>query len=83
MYKYWYLLTDLYFECINELDTLISVSTIYKGNDLDFISKLICLRKNICVSFNTSYNKLFNNNDNYKYEVEYFSDGLRIAENIR
>lgn len=76
------LITDLYFECINELDTLISVSTIYKGNDLDFISKLICLRKNICVSFNTSYNKLFNNNDNYKYEVEYFSDGLRIAENI-
>ena len=34
------LITDLYFECINELDTLISVSTIYKGNDLDFISKI-------------------------------------------
>lgn len=76
------LITDLYFECINEIDTLVHVSTIYKGNDLDFISKLICLKKNICVSFNASYNKLFNSNDNYKYEVEYFSNGLRIAENI-
>lgn len=77
---------DIYFEVINELDTLDRVTTIYKVKSdeyLEHISKLICLNKNIVVTFvNTSYNKKLYKNDGFKFEVEYFSNGDKITDNV-
>lgn len=77
---------NIYFDVINELDRLEKVSTIYKckNNDyLEYISKLICLNKNIVISFvNTSYYKDLYKNDSYKFEVEHFSNGDKITDNI-
>ena len=77
---------NVYFDVINELDRLDRVSTIYKckNNDyLEYISKLICLNKNIALCFiNTSYYKDLYKNDSYKFEVEYFSNGDKITDNI-
>lgn len=77
---------DVYFDVINELDRLDKVTTIYKAKNneyLEYISKLICLNKNIVISFiNTSYYKELYKNDSYKFDVEYFSNGDVITNNI-
>lgn len=77
---------NVYFDVMNELDRLERVTTIYKVKNIDYledISKLICLNKNIVVTFvNTSYYKDLNKNDSYKFEVEHFSNGDAITNNI-
>jgi len=77
---------NIYFDVINELDRLDRITTIYKCKNneyLEYISKLICLNKNIVVSFvNTSYYKDLYKNDSYKFEVEHFGNGDKITDNI-
>lgn len=77
---------DIYFEIISELDRLDNVTTVYKVKEddrLEYISKLICLNKNIVVSFvNVSYNKLFLKNNSHRFEVEYFGNGDKITDNM-
>lgn len=77
---------DIYLEVINELDRLDKVTTIYKVKNIDnleYISKLICLNKNIVITFvDTSYYKDLYKNDSYKFEVEHFSNGDKITDNI-
>lgn len=77
---------NIYFEVINELDRLDKVTTIYKckNNDyLEYISKLICLNKNIVVTFMcASYYKDLYKNDSYKFDAEHFSNGDKITNNI-
>lgn len=60
----------------------LSKNMIDKNHDLIMkISNLISLNKNIALSnINSSYNK--NQIKDYKHEVEYFSDGKRIFDNI-
>ncbi len=77
---------DIYIEIISELDRLDNVTTVYKVKDddrLECISKLICLNKNVVVTFvNASYNKLFLKNNSHRFEVEYFSNGDKITDNV-
>lgn len=77
---------DVYFEVINELDRLDRIITIYKVKNIDYleyISKLICLNKNIVITFiDTSYYKKLKRSDEYKFEVEHFSNGDKITDNV-
>ena len=80
------LISEVYLSVINELDRLENITTIYKVKDisnLEYICKLICLDKNIVITFiNSSYNKNLLKSDSYKFEVEYFSNGDKIGDNI-
>jgi len=80
------LIQDIYFDVISELDRLDRVTTVYKVkniSNLEYISKLICLNKNIVISFvNASYNKKLLKNDEFKFEIEYFSNGDKISDNV-
>ncbi len=76
------LINKVYLELIEELDRLNNVMTIYKlkdeKSDLEEISKLVTKNKNIAFNYiNASFNR-----HNYNSEVEYFSDGKRILENV-
>lgn len=79
-------INKIYFEVINELNRLDNVCTIYKAkniNNLEYISKLIYLNKNIAISYiNASCNKELLKNNDFKYEVEVFSNGDKITNNI-
>ncbi len=79
------LINEIYLDVINDLNTLNNVTTIYKINNtfMEKISKLIMSGKNIALSnVLASYNKKYLIKDNYKSEIEYFKDGIRIKENI-
>lgn len=53
------------------------------NNISKLISKLLIENKNIAFSnINTSFNRKYLISNNYKTEVEYFSDGERILENV-
>lgn len=74
---------NIYFEVLNEIDT--KVITIYKAKNIDYleqISKLISLNKNICISFNPTYYSKYYKNDIYKFDIEHFSNGDTIIDNI-
>ncbi len=80
---------ETYFKTIEKLPRLNSVATIYKikniknNSMLSMISKLLLLNKNIAFSnINASFNKKYKTINNYKTEVEYFSDGKRILEDV-
>lgn len=77
------IINEIYFNVISELDYLDKVTTIFKytsKSDLDNISKLICMNKNISISNGCSYNTSKNND--YKGEVEYFKTGEKILDNV-
>lgn len=77
---------NAYFNVINKLDRLENVITVYKFSDNkidDNIIDSLLNNKNISFSnINASYNKKYLGNNSYKSEVEYFSNGERILENI-
>lgn len=72
-----------YLEVLKNTKYLNNVVTVFKiskqSEYLDLISELILLNKNIVLSGLTHKNKLEND---YKKEIEYFSNGERIYENI-
>ncbi len=83
------LINEIYFKVIERLERLENITTVYKigvnKNNLllENIAKLILLNKNIVFSnINASFNKKYLIKNNYKTEVEYFSNGERILENI-
>lgn len=81
------LIIETYLKILEKLERLENVTTIYKigayKTNLDFISKLVILNKNIVFSnINASFNKKYLIKNNYKTEAEYFSNGDRILENI-
>lgn len=81
------LITNTYFKVIKELDRLDNLTTVYKinkktNNIEDEVCRLIIDNKNIVISnIDASYNKKYLTDNDYKKEVEYFSDGNRILEN--
>lgn len=75
---------DVYFEVLNEMDD-VKISTIYKTKNIDYleyISKLICLKKNIAVAFIPSYYNKYYKTDNIKFDIEHFSNGDTIIDNV-
>lgn len=82
-------ISDIYFDVLSNMDRLDNVATIYKiGNIrnnilIETIVKLLLDNKNIAFSnITASYNKKYLIDSDYKTEVEYFSNGERILENI-
>lgn len=80
------LITETYLKLIEKTERLNNVATIYKvipGNNLEIIPRLILANKNISISnIYASFNKKYLIKNLYKTEVEYFSDGNRILENV-
>lgn len=89
------LINECYLLVLKDLNYLENVTTIYKVRKninlntsdtnyhfLEIVAKLIADKKNIVISFqDTSYNKKYLSKD-CKSEIEYFSTGERIVENI-
>lgn len=79
------IISEVYINLIDNLFRLDNVTTVYKLNNniSKLISKLLIENKNIAFSnINTSFNRKYLISNNYKTEVEYFSDGERILENV-
>jgi len=81
-------ISRIYLNILLELPRLNNVTTIYKVTNkfnplLEFVCHLIVMNKNIAFNYiNASFNKRMLLDEQYKSEVEYFSNGERILENI-